>query len=319
MSRRSDLKRLSSVSQEELMKESIRDFDTWPVLPSGLLKKPSSSGFDTEKVTKYLIESNERFGRYFNNFIQIKSTIMLFFFSALIGIMGNLVITVLYSKELIIYNPELSFVLFLFIIILVRVAIMYSPEYSMDHIIQGEYEEFPRNKGYESFIDPEKIEDPFMKTYLDPDYFPNLITKYSIFIRACHLKDAIVNALKKTKFVKIKKISQRLDHYPFFSISFTTNLYAVLGPRNKDEIWSEFMSLNGAVNIGTIGSGVMAFELDEGEWKKYGAQFLNEISHLNLDEALNQLTDEIKSACKGPRKKSKKNIAGPQEMAILKL
>ena len=130
-----------------------------------------------------------------------------------------------------------------------------------------------------------------------------MITKYSIFVRSCRLKDNIVKALKKTKYVKIKQISQLSDYYPSFSISFTTNLYAFLHPGNEDEIRSEFMSLNGAITIGKIGSGVMAFELDEGEWKKYGAQFLNEISHIDLDEALIQLIDEIKSACKGSREK----------------
>lgn len=303
MSKRANLKKLSSISQEELIKESIMDFDTWPVLPSGLLEKPSSIGFDTKKVTKESLESFERFINYFNSFIQTKSTIMLFFFSALIGITGNLFITVFLSEGLSIYNLKFSLALFFFIIILVRVAIMYSPQHSMDYIIQGEYEEFP--KGYESFIDLEKI-GPIMKFYIDADYFPNLITKYSIFVRSFRLKDTLVNTLKKTKFIKIKQISKLSDYYPSFSISFTTNFYAMLRPGNEDEIRSEFMSLNGAITTGIIGSGVMAFELDEGEWKKYGAQFLNEISHIDLDEALNQLTDEIKSACKGPRKKSEK-------------
>jgi len=291
MSRRSDLKRLSSVSQEELIKESIRGFDTWPVRPGGTLVKPSISDFDTVKVTKQSMESFERFMNYFNEFIQVKSMIMLFFFSALIGIIGNLFITVIYSKELIIYNLGLSFALFFIIIILVRVAIMYVPQYSMRYIIQGEYEEFP--KGYESFIDLEKLENPMSKVYIDLDFFPNIITQYSIFVRSCILKDCIVDALKDKKFIKIEKIIHSYAHFPSLSISFNTNLYAILHPRNKAEIQSEFMSLNGAITIGKIACGVMAYELDEDEWKKYGAQFLNEISHIDLDEALNQLTDEI--------------------------
>lgn len=299
----SKLKKLSSVSQEELIKEPIRGFDTWPVLPRGILEKPSITHLDTGKITRESKESFERFTRYFNMFIQTKSIIMLFFFSAVIGIIGSFLATITYSPELIMYRFRLSFVLLIFIIILFRVAVMYTPSSYMPYQIQGEYEEFPND--IELHIDLDKINNLIMKMRIEHGDFRNLLTQYSIFIRSCLLKDSLVKALKKTKFVEINQINQLSEFYPSFSISFTTNIYGVLYPRNRDKVFSEFMSLNGAVTTGLISSGVMAFELDEDEWRKRGAQFVNEISHIDFDKAIIQLVDEIKSACKSPIKEDK--------------
>jgi len=297
------LKRISSVNKQELISNTIRGFYLWPLAPSGTLIKPSHK-YDVSEDSKQNIRDFERSIEHVDKFFQSKSTIMLWYMAIIIGILGNLFATIIFIESIQLRNVLFSLIFIAIIIIMTFIGIQYMPKYSLRYTIVGDYLDFP--EGYEQYINIEEINNPIMKIHISMNFMHDIVRNYGIFIRRCIIKDTLTHTLKKVKYIKVDKIGILSEYLPSFDILFSTNLYALLRPRNQEEIFNEFMAVNGAILNAKMNSGVYAFELSENAWQKNGAFFLNEIAHIERDlynksnfiELNNQIAAEIKNSTK---------------------
>ncbi len=279
----------SSVSFHDLCKLSIRTFYTWPLAPSGTLKKPSRT-YEVKKDSDQNQKDFEQTLDLMNSWIQVKATIMMFIIAVIIGIVGNFYVSLTLDTSLNYVNTRTTWILFFSILLLTYIGALYAPTYSKRYYLNCDYDAFP--SGYEHHIDVDKLRYAFMKLDVHLNGLDDIITNYSIFIRCCLMKDALVSTLSNLKYLRVKQIRRLSPLFPSYDLQISTNLFALLEPGNAEKISREFIEVNGAVLNAQMNAGVYAIELDHDEWEKRGTWHINELLHLsNSFDRLHQMNE----------------------------
>jgi hypothetical protein len=234
--------------------------------------------------------------KYIYSYYQTKSTIIQWYIATTLGILGNILVTVIFIEHIQPHNLVITLIIMVLIVMFTRLGIIYMPFHSLRRLIIDDYMEFPKH--YEKYIDETKINDPILKMEVMSSYLNNLITEYGRAIRYCIFKDSLIKVLSETKYITIKDIFIPSEYNPSLEIIFTTNFYALIDPDNQEKIKNEFTRLNGAIFNAKQISGIYAFELDEQEWIKNGNKFINNISGIDFDKIVKYSIEEIKNSTK---------------------
>ena len=275
------------LSDEIFLETRIKDYNSWPYLPSGTLKIPNKQSGPVKENTNWYEREFELSDHFFKEFISKKLTVVSWLIAALIGIAGNLAISLLFASEFIlIRNIALFSLSILIIIALIIIFFNYYPKFNYTIKYFSDYLDFP--SGYEQYI-PQSQLNAYSKFITQYNNLSLTVTNYGSLVRTKILYDHLNEKLINYKYISISDIILIEKYLPLIIISISTNFEAFITPRNEDKIRDELRDLLLTLWQSKTLCHMMAFETDKYEWQKQGPTFLDTVSKWDI----NKMQEEI--------------------------
>jgi len=295
--RKPKLMQLKDMTWEEFIEAKIFSaVDTWPYRPRGTIKKPQHKDVDPRESSSKLIEmQNQEYNElehFIENFSNKQKSVISWIFAALIGVVGNLIVNLVFSPP--VFSGDMFLILFCIIVfaLLVLTYVKFLPKVSMIFKFIPSYKSF--SSGYEKYIPQAQCKKSSSQIILSYNRLQEVVTDFGVLVRVAILKDSLLPLLKKSSYVKISDIRDIGKVAYFIEIS-TNGWKPWVDPKARDRIRSELRDfIQGMMNARQICS-VFDFELEPKEWGLRGCDFVDAVSDWNFDNMRKDLIDKLLS------------------------
>jgi hypothetical protein len=265
---------------------------SWPFRPSGTLIKPSREPSGVNKITDKGQMEFEYYNQFVNNFIQSRLNHITWILAAVIGVLGNLVVSFAFSTPNVTPLNNIVTIFGVLLIIFIIIGLLYIEPMKFMFSFLPDYLSFP--KGYAKYVDINSLENVKAKINVQFDVVDEYVANFGNLVLLIILRDHLKEALKDVKYLKIVDIKSLSQFSVSLHITISTKLRALIFPVSRETIVREFMTLMGSITRCRILCSVLAFETDEEEWKKYGANFLDTVVDWDFRLKTSEIISEIK-------------------------
>jgi len=292
------------LTQENLLKRKIQNLDTWPYVPKGLIPEQKDSEPIPQREMGNITQHREReFAKIDNiltDFTQRQRTIASWLLAVALGIIGNLVVSLLFSPLVFDFslwsNTRWFFLIIglISIVILICAIFLYYPTnlYYRDVLIAPA--KFPSS--FEQVINALDKSKLSALAQVSATYEFALREKTVDFVHLVNL--AIIRDDLESVNMQVLKVCDLtpISEFPIFTIIFGfRNKFSFWNPKTKDKLRADFQGIISALTYIKMKIGVRSIDLNENSWKERGHIFLNEITKWDMKELADKIESTIKS------------------------
>ncbi len=279
-----------STLEEFINKKNIRG--VWPYLPSGILKKPSRKPSGVGQLADKHFKEFETAVKFVDDQIRSRFIFITWILTAIIGVLGNLLITTIFSEPR--FSNFRNFIAFeglliLILLIIIGLSFIHPISFRVDFI--PDYVDFP--KGYGQYIDYDSLSSPYARIKIQFDFIDEVVINFGRLIRLMIFRDYINKVIEETKYIKIENIAQAGAFLPNLYLTLSTTWLARFTPINREIIINEFMRFTGSLTNCRITCNVLAFETSSEEWIQKGPKFLDTVSGWDFESGIIQILNQI--------------------------
>jgi hypothetical protein len=291
-------RQLKDLTWQEFVASDVTHINTWPYLPSGVLKQHEKYDLskETEQIGKLYEKEFMEIDKFIELFSEKQKAVMGWIFAALIGVLGNLAVNLSFSAPTILNNLQLVFLALVLaaLIVFIILYLRYLPKVSITFNFIPRYDSFPA--GYEQYINQNSCTNFYSKMILQHGTLHELVMDFGSLVRIALLKECLNLAKKKTSYVHISSARKIDDFLPATFIEISTNgIKPWLDFHGKDKIKMELVELVNAMFNARQLCSVRKFELDPNEWRIYGCDFLGWVSDWKFKEARDAIIQSLHS------------------------
>jgi hypothetical protein len=280
-------------SDELFLEMPMKDYNSWPYRPSNFLKIPNQEPGPVREITNWYERELELSDNFLKDFISKKLAVVSWLIAALIGIVGNLAVSILFASEFFLMRNIALFSLSIIIVIVLIVAFFnYYPKLNYTIKYFSDYHDFL--SGYEQYVSQSQLNiySNFIIQYND---LPLIVNDFGSLIRVKILYDHLRDKLMNYKYIYISNIILIDKYLPLITISISTNFEAFITPKNENKIRDELHDLLHILWQSKNLCNTMAFEADREEWQRHGASFLNVVSNWDFDKMRAEIIKKIRT------------------------
>lgn len=287
--------KLKDITWQDFVKISVAEVNTWPYLPSGLLKKPEErdSGKETDDIVKFQGEDWKEVERLVEQFSEKQKTVLGWILTASIAVLGNLAVNLAFAVPIFAGNLFWVFLCLLIIVILIFLYLEFLPKVTAVFRFIPSYTNFPT--GYEQYITKAPCTKPYSKIIFQFGTLQEKVVNFGKLVRTAILKDQLCAPLKKESYVRISDITDVGDGIAYFVRISTDGVKPWLDPHGREKIRMELRELVTAMFYARIKCSVRRFELDPKEWDIHGCDFVDGVSEWKFEEVRRAIIDKLQS------------------------
>jgi hypothetical protein len=287
---------LKDITWEEFAKSKISDIDTWPYLPSGLLKQKGAEGFQpsTDELIRMTNEDWNESRRFTNDFSEKQKLVLGWIITASIGVLGNLAVNFAFGFPRVGYNIFWMELALFFVAILVVIYLLFLPRVSLNIRFFPSYESFP--SGYETAIQNAPCHKPYSQTVFSYNRLAQMVADFGSAVRLAILRECLMSALEKKSYIHISNIWKVDEYLPVCYIEVSTKgIRPWLDRHGKRRIETELRKVVDQMMNARQLCSVRKFELDKGIWNIRGCDFIDGVSAWDFKEVRDAIVNLVKS------------------------
>ncbi|OGD58690.1 hypothetical protein A3K78_09405 [Candidatus Bathyarchaeota archaeon RBG_13_52_12] len=280
-------------SDELFLEMPVNDYNSWPYRPSDILKIPNQEPGPVKEITNWYERELELSDNFLKDFISKKLAVISWLIAALIGIIGNLAVSILFATEFFLMRNIALFSLSIIILIVLIVAFFnYYPKLNYTIKYFSDYLDFP--SGYEQYVTKSQL-NVYSNFIIQYNNLPLIVNDYGSLVRMKILCDHLRDKLTNYKYIHISDVTLIDKYLPLIIISISTNFEAFITPKNENKIRDELHDLLHTLLQSKTLCNAMAFETDKEEWHKHGSSFLNVVSNWDFDKMRTEIIKKIRT------------------------
>jgi len=289
-------KSLKGITWQEFVASKVTEIDTWPYLPSGILKKHEE--YDHTKTTDDILKFNEEDWkeavRFAELFSEKQKTVLGWIFTASIAVLGNLAVNLAFAFPTLAGNLFWAVLVLIVVIALTVLYLRFLPKVFAVFRFIPKYVSFP--KGYEQHITQAPCTDPYSEIIFAFGTLDELVVNFGALVRTALLKDWLCSSLKNATYIRISNIREIAKDMPVYLIEISTNgAKPWLDPRGREKIRTELRNVVEAMFQARMMCSVRQFELDYNEWNIHGCDFIDGVSKWKFEDVNTAIINRLKS------------------------
>ena len=280
-------------SDELFLEMPMKDYNSWPYRPSDILKIPNQAPGSTKEISNWYERELELSDNFLKDFISKKLAVVSWLIAALIGIIGNLAVSILFATEFFLMRNIALFSLSIIILIVLVVTFFnYYPKLNYTIKYFSDYSDFL--SGYEQYVSQSQL-NVYSNFIIQYNNLPLIVNDYGSLVRMKILYDHIRDKLMNYKYIYVSDIILIDKYLPLITISISTNFEAFITPKNENKIRDELHDLLLTLWQSKNLCNRMAFEADKEEWQKHGSSFLNMVSNWDFEKMRAEVIKKIRT------------------------
>lgn len=291
------LKSLKSITWQDFVKSNVHEINTWPYLPSGILKKSEEYDLnkETNKLMKFQDEDYREVKRFVETFSEKQKTALSWILTAFIAVLGNLAVNLAFALPILADNMYWMFLILIIVVALTITYLKFLPKVSAIIGFIPSYVTFP--EGYEKFITQAPCTKLHSKIIFNFERLGEKVIEFGKLVRVTILKSRLCPTLKKTSYIRISKITDVGKGLAYYIEISTKGAKLWLDPRGREKIELEFREMVAAMLTARQICSVHRFELNPKEWDVHGCDFIDGISEWDLEQVRKAIIDELQAEC----------------------
>ena len=289
---------LKDITWQDFVKHNIHEINTWPYLPSGLLKKHEE--YDLRKQTaddmEFQGEDWKEVKRLVEQFSEKQKTVLSWILAASIAVLGNLAVNLAFAVPIFADNLFWMLLCLLVVVLLIVLYLKFLPKVTAAFRFIPPYVNFPT--GYEQYVTKAPCTKLYSKIIFQWGTLQEKVVDFGKLVRTAILKDQLCFQLKKASYVRISDIIDIGDGIAYFVRISTDGVKPWLDPHGRDKIEAEMREIVTALFHARMQCSVFRFELDPKEWDIHGCDFVDGVSEWKLEEVRKTIINELKTCAR---------------------